>query len=243
MSNFYKSPVEDEPDLSKNFTKKEETATEEVKTKEETQLEDDEKDLDIKTIFTTEIIFQAAFTLLFLMVILFCDFVLGESLYLNKILLVILFIWTHIPAFVMYIKFKKLKFEFLCLAFLVEIYLVIQLYLLRNKVIIVNQINTDAFSRTQLERAVDLLENAHSCLVIFRGKSAKDGFIKGVSDNFDLKTRLMNYCTNNAALRHKIAYLIENKKLKTLSGLRNKLLIIYENNEKWDNYKRLIEEL
>lgn len=192
---------------------------------------------------TTEMLFQMLCTYLFCLLLFLTEYVLNESLYLNKTLVAITFLWTYIPSLLMYIKIRRYKLELLCLVLLVEFGLLGVLYHLRNRFYYIVQTHKNVFTEKQLEEALKILKSVPSCGLIFVSPSARKRFLIAMNNHSSYKDAFLKYFCKSEKFVYKFTHLLNQQKFDSLSGLNWKFLFVYETDETWYNNSGLIKKI
>lgn len=176
----------------------------------------------------TEMLLQSLMTLLFVLLVIFCEYIIGESLYLNKTLFLITLMWTHIPSMLMFFDMKKYKLKALVICFLGQIIILLCLYYRRNRLVIFFQNGSKAFTDDNLNQIAKVFSKYPSSVVIITGATAKKEFVSAMYEFTQYEDVFYKYFTHNEKLQYKMNFLLQTKSLANLTGYQRKLLYIYE---------------
>lgn len=197
-----------------------------------------------KTVWiSTEMLFQMFFTYLYCLLLFFTEFKLGESVYLNKTLLTIAFLWTHLPAVCMYFNIRKYKLEFLCIALIIECVLLFVIFYLRNRIVFIIQLNNNMFTKEQVKLALYKMKSYPSCAIIFVGSAAKKSFLMAMNTYPEYKKEIEKYLSCNEKFVHKLKYILDKGKYMKITGLKRKFMFVYEIKEPFYDRKDIVGKI
>lgn len=188
-----------------------------------------ESDEEKHIVFSTEILLQAVFTLTFSILTLFCEYYLGESLYGDKFLLIITFIWIHLPSILLFFDLKHTKMTLLICIAIIYCVLLYVLFIRRCKLIVLIQNETNSFSRHQLDRALKKFDAYPYAFLLIVGKTVKQEML----NIFQLKNNFYNYIfgkylINTEKVKYTIETLLKNNCFTNLTGHYDKVIFIFE---------------
>ena len=180
-------------------------------------------------IFSTEVLLQAMFTLSFGILALFCEYYLGESLYGDKFLLIITFIWIHLPSILLFFDLKHTKVKLLICTAIIHCILLYMIFIRRCKLIVLIQNETNPFSEHQLGMALEKFNTFPYAFLLIVGKTVKQEMLNICQLKNTFYNHMFNkYLINTGKVKYTIEALLKNNDFTNLTGHYDTVIFIFE---------------